>query len=447
MGISSGSKGGGKGYGGKGKDRSRALVTPPAQRTRHRPIENPYPEKEAFRLGTFRVIEEKDDYLICRGYDPNAKHPFSEVTPSASVTIEVAKPPLLQRTPWDGVTVEIAGITYTYEYSNDEKGVRTKRWTDENDEEQEEEERIDIPYFVDDLLVAVETSISRVVDGMDVYGTKAQNENGALLTWMDQNVSGRHWHTPNPFDCSLPNMDRFEYSEGEGEGVDIEDHTMDRGCGWEYRARGSGFSLVGGTAYHGSPGETSMVVTEPDEENLHLGLHLQMNFNIGVSVGEDSLVAVYLLFNVEDNNNLYFLNLFAWRNRRAALALYRVVGGVTNLIQIKQTNWHHIQGSNASMFLCLAASGQAGGVLSHYGVVFGEGGRLEDNPYTGEEECEDALAWEQQEENWAQQSISDVTVVRASRETQTKFGFGARNEFGTYSSGTQFLAFSAGFSF
>jgi hypothetical protein len=186
MGISSGGK---KHNGGEGRPRrsKRALPPHPEKSKPHfRPIENPFPEKKSFRLGVFEIIEEKDDYLICRGYDPNEKHPFAHITPSAYRTIEVGKPPHLQRTAWEDPdqAFEIGGVTYTYEYSDDEFGVRTQTGNDGSSEEQ----RIEIPYFEGDYIVAVELQQNGAVDGFDL-----DNEDGARLSWMDLNVSGRRW--------------------------------------------------------------------------------------------------------------------------------------------------------------------------------------------------------------------------------------------------------------
>lgn len=192
MGIRTGSGRGGGGPagrgginagGGSGAPKGRGQARKP-----FRPTENTFPEKKEFRLGHYRVIEEKDDYVICTGFDPNAKDPFSKITPDSPRTIKVAKPPLLQRTRWEAEPVTIDGVEYTYEYSNEEFGVRTARWTNESGDQQEEEQRIDLPYLVDDLLIAVEIRKSGAVDGMEVA-----DEEGARLTWIDLNASGRHW--------------------------------------------------------------------------------------------------------------------------------------------------------------------------------------------------------------------------------------------------------------
>lgn len=150
------------------------------------------PEIPGFKVGLYKVLEEKDDYLVCRGYDPLAKFPFTEGTPSAMHKIKVAKPPLLLKTPWDGSSAEIGGVTYEYSYTG--TGVRTVTWTD-GDGDHEEEERIDIPYFVGDIIVAVESQRSQIQrqGGMTVNDEKVRDEAGALLSWVDLNVSGRHW--------------------------------------------------------------------------------------------------------------------------------------------------------------------------------------------------------------------------------------------------------------
>lgn len=155
------------------------------------PVEEPFPSKGEFRLGVYKVLEEKDDYLKCLGFDPLAKNPFSEITPSAFRTIKVAKPPLLLKSPWDGKTVDIDGTDYTYEYTG--VGVRTVTWTDSDGFDQEVEERITPPYFDDDILVAIEVRKTLVQTGFVVNDEKVEDENDAPLHWVDLNVSGRHW--------------------------------------------------------------------------------------------------------------------------------------------------------------------------------------------------------------------------------------------------------------
>lgn len=141
-----GTRGGGGSFGGSGS-RKRRNKTPfaenPPPKKPLKPIENTFPEKKAFRLGIYRVEEERDNYLICTGYDPNAKDPFAEIMPTAFRTIKVSKP-----------------------------------WQDE--------EVVEVPYEVGDLLVAVEIKKNAAVDGMEVT-----DESGTRLRWMDLNIGGR----------------------------------------------------------------------------------------------------------------------------------------------------------------------------------------------------------------------------------------------------------------
>jgi hypothetical protein len=160
------------------------------------PIENPFPEIKEFRMGVYKIIEERDDYIICRGYDPNSKFPSSQYTPAAHKTIKVAKPSLLQRTVWENAAfVDIGDRRYTYVYSDTEYGVRTATWVpvdDTDGDETEEEQTIETAYFPDDVLVAVEIRATELVDGIDV-----ESEVGGRLSWIDLNMSGRHWHVNN----------------------------------------------------------------------------------------------------------------------------------------------------------------------------------------------------------------------------------------------------------
>lgn len=205
-----------------GIGRGRGVPRQPIVRRRpespRRPIEPPFPQYAGFRLGQYRVVEERDDYLLCTGYNPNAKNPSSEVTPSAFRTgslLKIAKPWALQRTIWEVGPIDIGGVEYTYEYSDDEYGVRTARWTDpDTGEAMEEEQRIDIPYVVGleieppktgDLIVAVEIQKNAgPVEGMTVT-----DEDGTRLRWIDLNVSGRHWKA----DDAIPTMIRFTIDE------------------------------------------------------------------------------------------------------------------------------------------------------------------------------------------------------------------------------------------
>lgn len=188
--------GGGKGFinvgGGEGLHLPGRLSGPPPKKPLE-PIQNPFPEKEEFRLGVYQLIEEFDDYLTCKGYDPNAER-ATRYTRGAHKTIKVAKPALLQRTPWDGQTVNLIvdGVEtpVTFQYTG--IGVRTATATI-GDEEVSEIQRITMDYIPGDVIVAVEVRKSAAVDGMDVYAPGGSGQKG--LTWLDLNMSGRSWAT------------------------------------------------------------------------------------------------------------------------------------------------------------------------------------------------------------------------------------------------------------
>lgn len=158
-------------------------------------ITDPLTLKGEFRLGIYTIEEEKDDYLICRGFDPNAKHPSSDITPNAPRMIKVAKPALLLRSIWDGQTVDLIvdgnPTPVTFEYTG--IGVRIARATLVNpttgeEEEVEEVQRITMDYIVGDQIIAVEVRRNSAIDGLDV-----DTESGGRLSWVDLNMSGRCW--------------------------------------------------------------------------------------------------------------------------------------------------------------------------------------------------------------------------------------------------------------
>ena len=176
---------------GKGPRKRRTRRFVPGQPAKpFRPTENPFPEKEEFQFGTYRIIEEKDDYLICEGYDPRAKNPFAEYTPDAIRQLKVAKPPLLLKSPWDGQTVSLivdgTATPVTFQYTGTGKRTATAGAV-------EEVQRITMDYFVGDSIVAVQIGKNAWQQGMVVNDVKVQDENGANLSWVDLNVSGRCW--------------------------------------------------------------------------------------------------------------------------------------------------------------------------------------------------------------------------------------------------------------
>lgn len=239
-----GTRGNVPGVGGSGRRSKKPMrLPPPPPKKPLAPIENPFPENKGFRLGQYRVVEERDDYLICTGYDPNAKNPAAEVTPSAfrsGVLMKVAKPPALQRTPWEAGTITIGGTPYTFEYTG--LGLRTARWTDNDGNQQEEEQGIGIPYVVEgvgDIIVACQIRKNAAVDGMEFT-----DEEGTRLRWMDLNVSGRHWATASVASETAMQAIRFEITSGSGSSVFAT--VLGTGCGYSDSGTVTVYDALGG---------------------------------------------------------------------------------------------------------------------------------------------------------------------------------------------------------
>lgn len=115
------------------------------------------------RFKRFRVKEVLGDYLRCRPFNGNAEE---------AQDFLVAKPPLLQRTPFDGL--ERGGIGYVYTSNEERTATKT---ADSNTETQ-----IVIPgYMVDDILIAV----------TPIEGGTGVTVNGKAVVWMD--TSARMW--------------------------------------------------------------------------------------------------------------------------------------------------------------------------------------------------------------------------------------------------------------
>lgn len=151
--------------------------------------EIPVPVEKKLRLGVFFLLEERDDYLICKGYDPNGSG-------SVRRKIKVAKPWLLQKTRWHGQTVPlIVGgrtVPVTFEYTG--LGKRIARATvvsdDGEEEEVEETQRITMDYFAGDAILAARVRQDAQREGFALSERLARP--GRRL-WLDLNMSGRCW--------------------------------------------------------------------------------------------------------------------------------------------------------------------------------------------------------------------------------------------------------------
>lgn len=126
------------------------------------------PPADGARFALFQVDEEKDDYLLCRRY----RH--GETPAESAATVAVAKPRLLQRTPFDGATIDYGTLQVAYEYL----GANRRSATAGDDQETQ---AITPSYFASDVLRAV-YGPTGVVDG-----------EGAGIVWEDTNAGARAW--------------------------------------------------------------------------------------------------------------------------------------------------------------------------------------------------------------------------------------------------------------
>lgn len=131
----------------------------------------------------FVVLQEFPDYLLCVPFQPKTDshgnwipQPYDKTLGQDSVAqLYVAKPYLLQKTPWGGKTVTINGVDTTYAYSSD----LDKRTATTNSGVVTETYR---PYAPGEVISAVALG-----DGLD--GADSQ-----LITWEDLNCGGRAWN-------------------------------------------------------------------------------------------------------------------------------------------------------------------------------------------------------------------------------------------------------------
>lgn len=188
--------------------------------TPHNPItgkRNPQgpPAPDLTRLATMQVVSLEDDYLVCTGLDPETGKVMNDVL--------VAKPYLLQKTPWDGrwlKTPEDDARNYTdsqFAYSSAVTRA-TRQWEGGSIPDNYVTETIEPPYFVGDIIVAAKpmTRLGEtpgMPDPDDPAQSQPTNEEEELarnmiimtngededsedfrhIAWMDINVAGRRW--------------------------------------------------------------------------------------------------------------------------------------------------------------------------------------------------------------------------------------------------------------
>jgi len=135
-------------------------------------------------LESFIIVEERADYLICRRGPQGGR-------------VNVAKPKLLQWTPWDGQTVGFSGKSVSFEYGWDSSGggvlkriARATVGVGEDAEEIEEVQRITMDYIPGDTIVAAPNGTK---DGKNRLDNLVRTEDGRRLGWVDLNIGGRCW--------------------------------------------------------------------------------------------------------------------------------------------------------------------------------------------------------------------------------------------------------------
>lgn len=139
---------------------------------------------DILELGMFTIQENgiKDDYLLCGGFDPKAKKFYYD--------LPVAKPRLLQKTPFDRQTFERDGRVFTLYYPAG-PGWRVRVEGTALQSDVAHAEKIDEDYFVGDVIVAARTSYEGQSHEED--GVIPRTEDGLLIDWMDLNVGARRW--------------------------------------------------------------------------------------------------------------------------------------------------------------------------------------------------------------------------------------------------------------
>lgn len=134
-------------------------------------------------------VDEEDDCVWCTGRDPSTGH--------LQARVPVAKPPYLQRTPWDGyeengstpngrVFIEDDTV-YRYKYINDDAGFRFKEIVASESFVDELAQDITPAYFADDILT-VARAVHRPVSGEPML-----TRQGSPIEFVDLNSAGRRW--------------------------------------------------------------------------------------------------------------------------------------------------------------------------------------------------------------------------------------------------------------
>lgn len=144
-------------------------------------IDKVVPATSTVQVRSFVVRVIRNDYLVCIPFtfQEGVPQPHdSTLSASATNFICVAKPRLLQRTPFHGLTVLLDGVsvTYTYQTTVGRRQANTGSW--------QEFQRIVPPYFVGDII-----SARKGTTGV----TTTVADGSSSVQWSDVNEAGRAW--------------------------------------------------------------------------------------------------------------------------------------------------------------------------------------------------------------------------------------------------------------
>ncbi len=112
-----------------------------------------------------QVVDFKDDYLECEFFDE-----FKDV---ADGRVDVAKPWMLRRTPFDGETIDYRGQSISYVYTSDRERTATGATS--------ETQVMTADYYVGESLTVIPVR------------TGVELPDGSLAVWEDINTCGRFW--------------------------------------------------------------------------------------------------------------------------------------------------------------------------------------------------------------------------------------------------------------
>lgn len=140
-------------------------------------------------LRTFSIVGIDYDILTCVIYDYTGVFFYDATLGSAIPTdqyVYITKPSLLQKSPWDGITVTIDGVDYTYAYGT--LGTRTNT----SSLGPVLDETISPDYFIGEIIVARQSYTGYT----DVHSNP--------IMWEDINEAGRTWTTPASSSATPP---------------------------------------------------------------------------------------------------------------------------------------------------------------------------------------------------------------------------------------------------